>query len=131
MRLFDRFSRNKNSENKETVESATLEEDASAERLNEYQKLFFEHIANMQETAVEFTLGQHKLYEHEQCDKIRDLLYDATSNVLYYFMELIDGYSTFSQDKMDIINSRTKQGLKEKPFIELHDEICEYIREGD
>ncbi|MDE7247143.1 MAG: hypothetical protein K2N43_04585 [Lachnospiraceae bacterium] len=129
MRLFDRL--NKKSENREAVESATLEEDVSAERLNEYQKLFFEHIANMQETAVEITLGQHKLYEHEQCDKIRDLLYDATSNVLYYFMELIDGYSTFSQDKMDIINSRTKQGLKEKPFIELHDEISEYIREGD
>ena len=45
-------------------------------------------------------------------------------------MVLIDGYSAFSKDKMDIINSRTSQGLKEDPFIELHDVICDYIKMG-
>lgn len=97
---------------------------------NDYQQRFFKHIASIQETAVEFTLGDHKLYEHEQCEKIRELLYDATSNVLVYFMEMIDGYSTFSKDKLDIINSRTSQRLKENPFIELHDSICDYIKLG-
>ena len=130
MGLFDRFSKNQKSDNKESVESAALGEDISAEHLNEYQQLFFEHIANIQETAVEITLGEHKLYEHEQCDEIRDLLYDATSNVLCDLMVLIDGYSAFSKDKMDIINSRTSQGLKEDPFIELHDVICDYIKMG-
>ena len=130
MGLFDRFSRGKKTKNKESVGPMTLGEGASVKHLNEYQKHFFEHIANIQETAVEITLGEHKLYEHEQCDEIRDLLYDATSNVLCDLMVLIDGYSDFSKDKMDIINSRTSQGLKEKPFIELHDEICDYIKMG-
>lgn len=97
---------------------------------NDYQQQFFKHIASIQETAVEFALGDHKLYEHEQCDEIRELLYDATSNVLVLFMEMIDGYSTFSEDKLDIINSRTSQKLKENPFIELHDAICDYIKLG-
>lgn len=97
-------------------------------KYNEYQNQFFKHIANIQEEAVEFTLGEHKLYGHEQCDKIRELLYDATSFVLISFMEMIDGYSIFSEDKLDIINSRTFQKLKENPFIELHDAICDYIK---
>lgn len=95
---------------------------------NEYQKQFFEQIASLQETAVEITLGENKLYEHEQCDEIRALLYDATGSVLVYLMELIDGYSNFSEDKLDIINSRTMQGVKENPFIELHDAICDFIK---
>lgn len=95
---------------------------------NEYQKQFFEHIAILQETAVEITLGENKLYGHEQCDEIRALLYDATGYVLVYLMELIDGYSNFSKDKLDIINSRTMQRVKENPFIELHDAICDFIK---
>ena len=95
---------------------------------NEYQKRFFEYIASIQETAVEVTLGEHKLYEHECCDAIRSLLYDATGNILVLFMEMIDGYSAFSKDKLDIINSETLQGVKENPFIELHDDICDYIK---
>ena len=32
-------------------------------------------------------------------------------------MELIDGYSSFSSDKFDIINTVTGERLKEKPFV--------------
>lgn len=30
--------------------------------------------------------------------------------------------------KLDIINYRTLQGVKENPFIELHDVICGFIK---
>lgn len=30
--------------------------------------------------------------------------------------------------KLDIINYRTLQGVKENPFIELHDAICGFIK---
>lgn len=95
---------------------------------NDYQNSFFEHIAAIQEMAVEFTLGQHKLYEHEECDKIRSLLYEATSEMVVEMMELIDGYSSFTHDKLDIVNTRTGIGLKQAPFIELHDAVCDFIK---
>ena len=38
-------------------------------------------------------------------------------------MEMIDGYSEYSQDKHDIINTVTGEHLKEKPSIELHDQL--------
>ncbi len=36
---------------------------------NDYQNAFLQHIADMQETRVDITLGQHKLYDHENYDK--------------------------------------------------------------
>ena len=38
-------------------------------------------------------------------------------------MEMIDGYSGYSQDKHDIINTVTGEHLKENPSIELHDQL--------
>lgn len=43
-------------------------------------------------------------------------------------MEMIDGYSSFTSDKMDIINTKTGKRLKTDPFIELHDDVCDYIK---
>lgn len=40
---------------------------------NNYQNAFLQHIADMQEIRVEVTLGQHKLYEHENYEEIRKL----------------------------------------------------------
>ena len=97
-------------------------------KCNAYQRSFFEYVANMQEDAVASALDQHKLNESDRCEEIRSLLYDATGNVLIYLMELIDGYSAFSDNKLDIINPKTAQSLKNGPFIELHDAICDYIK---
>lgn len=61
---------------------------------NDYQNSFLQYIADMQETRVEITLGEHKLYDHEDCEKIR----------------------------------KTGKGLKTDPFIELHDDVCDFIK---
>lgn len=95
---------------------------------NDYQNSFLQYIADMQDTRVEITLGQHKLYDHEDCEKIRKLLLDATHGMIYDIMEMLDGYSSFSSDKMDIVNTKTGIGLKTDPFIELHDAVCDFIK---
>lgn len=95
---------------------------------NDYQNAFLQHIADMQEIRVEVTLGQHKLYEHQNYEEIRKLLLDATHGMICDIMEMIDGYSSFTTDKMDIVNTKTGQRLKENPFIELHDDVCDFIK---
>ena len=95
---------------------------------NEYQNAFLQHIADMQETRVEITLGEHKLYDHKDCEKIRKLLLDATHGMICDIMEMIDGYSSFTSDKLDIVNTKNGKGLKTDPFIELHDAVCDYIK---
>ena len=96
---------------------------------NDYQNAFLQYIADMQETRVEVTLAQHKLYEHENYEEIRRLLFDVTHGMIYDIMEMIDGYSSFTSDKMDIINTKTGQRIKTEPFIELHDHVCDFIKD--
>ena len=43
-------------------------------------------------------------------------------------LELIDGYSPFSSDRHDLVNTLTGERLKERPFLELHDHLEEFLR---
>ena len=43
-------------------------------------------------------------------------------------LELIDGYSPFSSDRHDLVNTLTGERLKERPFLELHDHPEEFLR---
>lgn len=97
-------------------------------KMSDYQYSFLQFIADMQETRVDITLGQHKLYDHEDYEMIRRLLLEATHGMIYDIMEMIDGYSSFTSDKMDIVNTKTGKGLKTDPFIELHDAVCDFIK---
>ena len=54
-------------------------------------------------------------------EEIRKMLNETTYDMVVRIMELIDGYSGYSSDKHDIINTVTGERLKETPFIELHD----------
>lgn len=92
-------------------------------KLNGYQKNFFRHISVLQEAAV-----QTAILRYEGTQDIEEMLYDATHSVIMDIMVTIDGYSSFTKDKMDIINQNTGSRLKENPFIELHDAIGEYIK---
>lgn len=93
--------------------------------MNDYQKRFFQFLANIQESNVEICMSQNK------CDdeKIRSMLYDCTYEVITEIMLMIDGYTAFSEDKLDIINTATGKCLKETPFIELHDQTCDFLRD--
>ncbi|MBQ8166599.1 MAG: hypothetical protein IJZ96_06155 [Lachnospiraceae bacterium] len=56
------------------------------------------------------------------------MLYDVTYEVVTEIMELIDGYSGYSDNKHDIINTVTGKRLKENPAIELHDWTEGFLR---
>lgn len=92
--------------------------------MNETQQRFFEHLARIQETCVEICMLQHKCSD----DHVRSMLYDVTYDVVTEIMELIDGYSRYSGDKHDIINTVTGEQLKENPSIELHDQTEGFLR---
>ena len=85
--------------------------------MNEMQKRFFEHLAGIQETCVDVCMMQYNCND----EKVKSMLYDVTYEVITDIMELIDGYSSFSSNKHDIVNMVTGEHLKENPFIELHD----------
>ena len=92
--------------------------------MNELQKRFFEHLANIQETCVEACMIQHKCSD----EQVRSMLYDVTYEVVTEIMELIDGYSRYSDNKHDIINMITGECLKVHPSIELHDKTEVFLR---
>lgn len=88
--------------------------------MNDMQKKFLKHIADIQETCVEVCLIKYKKYDDNEA---REMLYDITYEFAVEIMEMIDGYSGYSQDKHDIINTVTGEHLKENPSIELHDQL--------
>ena len=85
--------------------------------MNDLQNKFVEYLVSFQESAVECCLAEHKCENLE----VRKMLYEATYDMAVSIMELIDGYSNFSSEKLDIINTVTGNHLKEDPFVELHD----------
>ncbi|MDE7252758.1 MAG: hypothetical protein K2O32_07445 [Acetatifactor sp.] len=46
-------------------------------------------------------------------------------------MELIDGYGNNGHDmgRLNVVCEKTGEKLKENPFIELHDVVCDYLKE--
>ena len=67
--------------------------------MNDMQKKFFKHIADIQETCVEICLSKHKKYNDNEA---RAMLYNITYEFAVEIMEMIDGYSEYSHDKHDI-----------------------------
>lgn len=92
--------------------------------MNEFQRKFFEYLAQIQKSCIEICMVEHKNNDEET----KHMLYDVTYQVITEIMVMIDGYSSFGKDKYDIINTVTKECLKEDPFIELHDQIEGFLR---
>ena len=61
-------------------------------------------------------------------EKVKKMLYDVTYEVITDIMEMIDGYSGYSREKHDIVNTVTGEHLKANPFIELHDQTDGILR---
>lgn len=91
-------------------------------RYNKFQHKFFKYISDIQDDEVQIALSKYK-----NGDDIESLLLDVTYNVIVEIMTMIDGYYRDST-RLDVINTETGDKLKENPFIELHDSICDYIK---
>ncbi|MDT8719173.1 hypothetical protein IAI10_21205 [Clostridium sp. 19966] len=64
---------------------------------------------------------------HKAGDNIENLLYSTTAELIAEIMTLIDGYAD-NNIELDIINKSNGIRLKEKPSIELHDKIVDFIK---
>ncbi len=80
---------------------------------------FFNELAYIQEYCVNVTLSKEKKYCNTE-----ELLKDATAEVIYRIMELIDGYSGELQ-RCNIVNTITGEVINEG--IELHDKCVEFL----
>ena len=92
--------------------------------MNETQKRFFAHLASVQEESVRRCLAKHNITD----STTEAVLYEVTSSAIADILTMIDGYSTYSKDRHDLVNMVTGQKLKEDPSIELHDQIEEYLK---
>ena len=91
--------------------------------LNVFQIQFMRAVADIQESCVSGALwGRYDFPSREE------ELYALTSEVICRMMELIDGYGRLDMGKLDIICEKIGKRLKEDPFIELHDVVCDYIK---
>ncbi len=93
------------------------------QELNVFQIQFMKSIADVQEQCV-----LDALYGKYDFPSREEELYALTSEVICRIMELIDGYGPLDAGKLDIVCERTAERLKENPFIELHDVVCDYIK---
>lgn len=92
--------------------------------MNNFQKEFMEAMADIQEWAVTDSLYG----KHHNFNSMEERLYEITAETICKIMELIDGYGNSSVGKLDVISKTTGENLKELPFIELHDVVCNYLK---
>lgn len=92
--------------------------------MNELQRRFFEHMADMQEVCVQCCMIEHKCFDK----KVEEMLYDVTYEMATSIMEMIDGYTDYSNDRHDIVNTVTGEHLRTNPDIELHDQTDGILR---
>lgn len=88
--------------------------------MNPAQRRFFQQLARIQEACVQRALACPGREE----DRLCQVSYEMAAGIL----ELIDGYSPFSSDRHDLVNTLTGERLKERPFLELHDHPEEFLR---
>lgn len=92
-------------------------------QLNEFQKEFMEMLATVQDTNVQVALCQK--YDKES---LEDILYDVTSNIIIDILVQIDGYGNSNMGRLDVTCKKTGMSLKDSPYIELHDVVCEFLK---
>ena len=46
-------------------------------------------------------------------------------------MEVIDGYREQNIGRLKVTSEKTGESLKDAPYIELHDIVCDYLRGAD
>ena len=93
--------------------------------LNEFQKQFMETLADIQENCVQLALGQN------DDELLVNKYYEITSEVIIRIMEIIDGYFNQNIGKLKLICEKTGESLKDSPYIELHDIVCNYLKGTD
>lgn len=92
--------------------------------MNDRQKRFFEYLSYIQESSVQKCMAEHHLTDTET----ESILYDVTFETITSVLEMLDGYSGFSSNRLDIVDTVTGEMLNENPTIELHDHNEDHLR---
>ncbi len=107
------------------VEQKGEAELAAQYKLNEFQREFLETLADIQENCVQTALEQN------DDELLEDKYYDITSEIVIRIMEIIDGYCNQNIGKLRVTCEKTGESLKDNPYIELHDTVCNYLKGTD
>lgn len=90
--------------------------------MNEFQREFLETLADIQEHCVQTALEQNS------DELLKDKYYDITSEIIIRIMEIIDGYYNQNIGKLKVTCEKSGENLKDNPYIELHDIVCNYLK---
>lgn len=93
--------------------------------LNKLQKEFIKFLANIQDNCVQTALCKN------DNQSLKDKYYDITFETIIRTMELLDGYFNQYIGNLKITCEQSRENLKEKPYIELHDVVCDYLKGTD
>ena len=93
--------------------------------LSSFQKEFMETLADIQENCVQIALSQ------KGNQSLENSYYDITFETIIRIMELIDGYSNQNIGRLKVVCEKSGESLKDNPYIELHDVVCNYLKGVD
>lgn len=91
--------------------------------VNPLQLAFFTALASIQEECVQSALCQMPDGPTEE------RLYDLTADVIIRVMELLDGYAAPETGRLQVVSEKMGCRLQEEPCLELHDEVCAYLKD--
>ena len=94
------------------------------DKLNKFQREFLETLAIIQESCVQTALEQDD-------ELLKGKYYEITSEGIIRIMELIDGYCNQNIGKLKVTCEKSGESLKDTPYIELHDIVCNYLKGTD
>lgn len=93
--------------------------------LNRFQREFMETLADIQESCVQTALSQN------DNQSLEDKYYNITSSIIIRIMENIDGYSNRNIGRLKVTCEKSGESLKDNPYIELHDVVCNFLKGVD
>ena len=73
-------------------------------------------------------LSQIALAENSD-NSLQSDYYNITAETIIRIMELLDGYRSSDMGKVNITCKKTGEHLKNSPYIELHDVVCDYLKD--
>ena len=91
--------------------------------LNTFQKKFMQEIADIQEETVQVAIAENG------DDFLQSDYYNITAETIIRIMELLGGYRSSDMGKVNITCEKTGEYLKNSPYIELHDVVCDYLKD--
>ncbi|MBR4036696.1 MAG: hypothetical protein IKJ05_08240 [Oscillospiraceae bacterium] len=90
--------------------------------LNTFQRQFMQEIAAIQEETVQIALVE------KGDNSLKTDYYNITAETIIHIMELLDGYRNSDMGTISITCEKNGEQLKNNPYIELHDAVCNYLK---